>query len=58
MIAHGWAYLAGGSFSAAVGFVGWLFRRYRRSAGRELQPFLSYVSSSRTLLNTYDRNGC
>src|SRR4051794_18996670 len=53
-----WQLLAGsGAIGAgATALIGWLVRRYRRSASRELQPFRSYVAGSlrlavRRLLN-------
>jgi hypothetical protein len=51
VLIHLWRYLAGtGIVSALIAVVFFLLRRYRRSAGRELQPFLGYVVSSLRLM--------
>jgi hypothetical protein len=44
-LVHSWQYLLGSGLLGTVG-LGWLVRRYQRSAGRELQSFRSYVLGS------------
>lgn len=45
ILLHHW-YLSLPALGSVGGFVGWVIRRYRRSAGRELQPFRDYILGS------------